>query len=176
MWIPCSDEIETKAMAILKSEKLRIKFIHGSNPDGPFWPRKYTLTHSDISGELFLSIGTDYDHAAVSGFYTRIMRDEVLAEFLKSKNEPEFHVYCHVSGGFVIGNAKWRYSIFQQHLRLVLQAFRYGDDIFLTANPEFENATVFIQFQSSNHRYNLIEQWGTLFEYRITEANHYAKT
>jgi hypothetical protein len=77
---------------MLRPEKLQTKFITESDPDGPAWPRKYTLTHSDISGELFLSIGTEYDHKAVSGLYTRIMRDEVLAEFLNGEDGLEFHI------------------------------------------------------------------------------------
>ena len=153
---------------MLRPEKLLTKFIAESDPDGPAWPRKYTLTHSDISGELFLSIGTEYDHKAISGLYTRIMRDEVLAEFLNGEDGLEFHVYCYVSGGLVIGSAKWRYSIFQQHLFQVLQAFHYGDEVFLKANPDFNNAPVIVEFQSSNKRYHMEERWGTLSKYRLS--------
>jgi hypothetical protein len=153
---------------MLRPEKLHTKFIAESDPDGPAWPRKYTLTHSDISGELFLSIGTEYDHQAVSGIYTRIMRDEVLAEFLNGEDGMEFHVYCYVSGGLVIGSAEWRYSIFQQHLLQVLQAFHCGDEVFLKANPDFKNAPVIVEFQSSNQRYHIKEQWGTLSKYRLS--------
>lgn len=81
-------------------EKLIVNYLSGVNPNGPITPRCYTLTHSDFTGELFLSIGVEFDKKAISGFYTKIMRDEVLAEWVKQENGYSLNVYCHVSGGF----------------------------------------------------------------------------
>ena len=66
--------------------KLTIRHLPGSkergnNSEKPPWPRKYTLTHNDITGSLQLSIGSAYNESQVSGWYTRILRDEVLAEW-----------------------------------------------------------------------------------------------
>ena len=160
-------------MSDLKPDKLHVKFIGDADPEGPANPRRYTLTHSDMTGELFLSIGTEYDFGAISGFYTRLMRDEVLAELSVDSQDPELHVYCHVSGGLVVGNAGWRYAIFQQHMPMVLQAFRYGDEIFYESYPHFEKAKVVIHFLSANKRYNLQEKWGDISDYHIKEALHY---
>ena len=63
-------------------EKLLVKFLAGVDAQGPLDGRCYTLTHSDFSGDLFLSVGSEFDTKAISGFYTRIMRDEVLVEWL----------------------------------------------------------------------------------------------
>jgi hypothetical protein len=52
------------------------------------------------------------------------MRDEVLAELVKNEDHLEYRVYCYVSGGFVVGTAKWRYNIFQSEMQLVLEAIR----------------------------------------------------
>jgi hypothetical protein len=43
--------------------------------------RRYTLTHNDVTGALTLSIGADYNQRQVQGFYTRILRDEITAEW-----------------------------------------------------------------------------------------------
>ena len=86
----------------LSLEKLNINYIDGVNPEGPITPRCYTLTHSDFTGELFLSIGPECDKESISGFYTRIMRYEVLAEWLKEEKGYSLNVYCHVSGGFLV--------------------------------------------------------------------------
>ena len=163
-------------MSTLRPEKLHVKFIGDSDPEGPASPRRYTLTHSDTTGDLFLSVGTDYDHKAIAGFYTRIMRDEVLAELLEGQDGPELHVYCHVSGGLVVGSASWRYAIFQRHMRQVLQAFRYGDEVFYLDNPHFDKAPVIIHFQSKNKRYNLTETWGNISNYEFTENQENAAT
>jgi hypothetical protein len=148
-------------------EKLHLKYTGGSDYQGPTNPRRYTLTHSDKTGDLFLSIGTEYDQEAISGWYTRLMRDEVLAEFLIEDKGPELHVYCHVSGGLVVGSASWRYQIFKHHLPDVLQAMRYGDAGFFQANPQFDFSPITIHFHSTRRKYNRIEDWGLVRDYII---------
>ena len=44
-------------------------------------PRRYTLTHNDVTGALALSIGPNYNSAQLEGWYVRMIRDEVLAEW-----------------------------------------------------------------------------------------------
>ena len=152
-------------MSTLNPEKLHIKFIGEANPKAPTTPRRYTLTHSDTTGDLFLSIGTEYDYKAISGFYTRVMRDEVVAEIIETRDGPELHVYCHVSGGLVLGGPKWRYEIFQRHMRQVLQAFRFGDEVFYAVNPRYDHAPVIVHFQSTKKHFNLVENWGIASDY-----------
>lgn len=154
-------------MTGLRPEKLHVKFVGEAGPEGPAFPRKYTLTHSDRTGDLFLSIGTAYDLAQISGWYTRLMRDEVLAEYLLVGDGPELHAYCHVSGGLVFGIAGWRYGIFRYHLPMVLQAFYYGDQHFLTVNPGYAHAQVRVHFHSTRSRYHKIESWGHIQDYRL---------
>lgn len=58
------------------------KKLHTTNIIDPkmVLPRRYTLTHSDSTGEIYLTVAHDYDLKQISGWYTRIMRDEILAE------------------------------------------------------------------------------------------------
>lgn len=89
--------------------------------------RRYTLTHNDITGALQLSIGSDYNQRQVQGFYTRILRDEITAEWLfagRADAAPaELHIYCHVSG-----EERWlappqlRNFIFRREMTLVRSA------------------------------------------------------
>ena len=112
----------------MRPEKLFVKYLSGVNSRGPVIPRRYTLTHSDVTGDLYLSVGADYDIESISGFYTRLMRDEVLAEWCKNENGFSLHVYCHVTGGIVFGRAGWRLSIFRREMPLVLEAIRDATD------------------------------------------------
>jgi hypothetical protein len=130
-------------------------------------PRRYTLTHSDLTGDLFLKIGLDYDYKAISGLYTRLMRDEVLAEWIRVRDIPELQVYCHVSGGLVLGTPGFRYGIFQFHLPQVLQAFRYGDHGLFDEFPELDQAPVCVHFRASQARYHKVEAWGKIGDYRL---------
>jgi len=153
-------------MERLHTEKLHVTFSGGSTPEDLVLPRRYTLTHSDRTGELFLSIDNQYNKKQISGLYTRLMRDEVLAELILHENSPLFRIYCHVSGGLVIGTAGWRYNIFKAEMRLVLEALRYGDRALFKRHPELDDAPVKVHFRSSDSRYDKIETRGAMADYR----------
>ena len=153
-------------MERLNPEKLHVTYLTGTTPENLVLPRLYTLTHSDRTGELFLTIGGQYDKQQISKLYTRLMRDEVLAELADDGDRLVFKVYCHVSGGFIIGTAKWRYNIFHSELPLVLEAIGYGDRTLFEQNPELDKSTLHIHFQSNNKRFNKVENWGTMLKYR----------
>jgi len=89
-------------MVRLDPDKLHATYLDDVGPDEFSLPRRYTLTHSDATGELFLSVGRDYDRRRISRFYTRLMRDEALAEFVRPSDHAEFTVYCDVTGGLAI--------------------------------------------------------------------------
>ena len=153
-------------MERLNPDKLHVTYLADITPENLILPRHYTLTHADRTGELFLSIGDKYDTKQTSRLYTRLMRDEVLAEFAREEDSLVFRVHCHVSGGFVLGTAKWRYNIFRYELPLVLEAIRYGDRTLFEQNPELDNAPVLIHFKSTDIRFNKVENWGSMADYR----------
>lgn len=153
-------------MTSLNKEKLNVDFSSTVSEKDPVIPRAYTLTHSDSTGDLFLTIGTEHNYPQISGWYTRLMRDEVLADW-QFLNEPSFHVHCHVSGGFVLGSAGWRDAIFRKHMQMVLQAFRYGDRALFASHPELDNAQIFVHFHSTQSKYNRSENWGHFSKYRL---------
>ncbi|MFW9830040.1 MAG: staygreen family protein, partial [Candidatus Thorarchaeota archaeon] len=123
-------------MTELCPEKLHVVYKNAIDADKLIIPRKYTLTHSDSTGDLFLTIGSEYDFEQISGFYTRFMRDEVLAEWQRNDIGYELHLYLHVSGGFCFGWAGMRDKIFRHHLPLVLEAIKYGDKKLFAGNPD----------------------------------------
>lgn len=145
--------------------RLHIRFEGDIKRDKLSLPRRYTLTHSDVTGELFLTIGREYDRKQISGWYTRFMRDEVLAEWLLEDGVYSLHLYCHVSGGIVFGTTGMRYGIFQQHMPLVLQAFYEGDGALYTQSPELRDARVLVHFSASQKRFSKTEVWGKIGGY-----------
>jgi hypothetical protein len=151
----------------LRPDKLHVRFRIGVAPTGPITPRRYTLTHSDATGDLFLTVGTEYDRKQISGWYTRLMRDEVLAEWREDEEGPALHVHCHVSGGLVLGTARWRYEIFRHELPLVLEAFRFGDCQLFEAHPALDEAPIRVHFAATRRRYRRTERWGTPADFRL---------
>jgi len=152
-------------MSELIPSKLHVTLHKGTSERELYLPRRYTLTHSDVTSDLFLSIGAAYDQKQISGWYTRLMRDEVLAEFKEENGAESLHVYCHVSGGIVLGTAGWRNDILQHHMRMVIEALRYGDRELVSAHPQLDDAKVRVHFASKRARYNRVEDWGLFKEY-----------
>ena len=64
----------------------------------PLQPRRYTLTHNDLTGQLLLTVGHQYNTAQLSGWYNRLLRDEILAYWQCDDTQPVLHIECHVSG------------------------------------------------------------------------------
>ena len=154
-------------MSRLRPDKLHVEFAFGAEPEGPTTPRRYTLTHSDATGDLFLTIGAEYHRKQTSGWYTRFMRDEVLAEWQEDEDGPSLHVHCHVSGGLVLGPAAWRDAIFRQELPLVLEAFRFGDRTLFESEAQLDGSPIWVHFHARQHSYNRVESWGTPIDYGV---------
>ena len=144
--------------------------LHIHNCASGMAERRYTLTHSDTTGELFLTIAAEYDPGQVSGWYTRLMRDEVLGEWLFEGRQPSLHIHCHVSGGVLFGTAGYRYGIFKGHLPLVLQVICSADKGFLIENPALLDAPIFVHFHSRSLAYNKMENYGIARDYLVNHT------
>jgi hypothetical protein len=151
----------------LIASKLHVTLAAPATAEQLVLPRRYTLTHSDVTGELYLTIGQDYDRGQISGLYPRLMRDEVLAEWRRDEEGMALHLYCHVSGGLVFGSAEMRDGIFRRELPLVLEAFRYGDRALYEAAPAMDRWPIWVHFVSHIGRYHRVERWGVPADYRI---------
>lgn len=123
--------------------------------------RRYTLTHSDETGELFLVISSDYDYENLNS-----TRDEVLAEWTtKDCKNYYFYVYLRLDGEDGTKATKRRNEIFVRELPTALKAIKYGDPYLFTAYPQFNNAPIYVHFQSQDLNYNRIEYYNTFNDY-----------
>jgi hypothetical protein len=134
--------------------------------DSQLSPRRYTLTHSDRTGDLYLTVDWEFDEEQISGWYTKLMRDEVLAEWQILDDIPSLHIYIHVGGGLVFGTAGMREQIFRNEMSLVLESIRNGDREFFQKNSDFDNAFIYVHFQKSGKDYKT-EKYGKLSDYVI---------
>lgn len=148
-------------MTDLNPDKLFVTNSLDSGGTDAFLPRWYTLTHSDRTGDLFLTIGREADEKQIAGLYTRLMRDEVVAEWKEGREgDLELHVYVLVSGGFVFGTAGMRDSILRRHMPMVLEAFSYAESDVISHDPALERAFVKVHYQSHRKKYDRIEDYG----------------
>lgn len=147
-------------MERLDPDKLTVEYRAGITPVNPIIPRCYTLTHSDETAELFLTIAPGYAYEKINP-----TRDEVLAEWRCTRHHYELYVYCYVGGPFDEKTAAMRYKIFKRELPLALEAIRYGDRAFFQQHSELDDAPIWIHFDSTYPFYHRVEYWGCPEEY-----------
>lgn len=145
----------------LNPDKLHVEFRTGAVVTKPVIGRRYTLTHSDITADLFLTIGLQFAYNKVN-----FMRDEVLAEWKTNNGFPFLCVYVYIDGKFGKLSSAVRNAIFRRELPLALEAIIYGDRRFFDAHPGLKDAPIWIHFDSRKPKYNRFENWGTPNDYR----------
>lgn len=151
--------------AIFEASKLKVLFLGVDEKKHPGnLPRAYTFTHSDITSKLTLAISQTINGSQLQGWYNRLQRDEVVAEWKKVKDKMSLHVHVHISGGHFLFDlcAKLRFYIFCKELPVVLKAFVHGDGNLLKNYPELEAALVWVYFHSNLPEFNRVECWGPL--------------
>ncbi|WP_449623008.1 staygreen family protein [Robertmurraya sp. Marseille-Q9965] len=141
---------------------LSVKFLPPATPYKPVDERKYTMTHSDETGELFLTIGYCYDESAINANF----RDEVLAEWIPRMGQYILSGKVYVCGGeYDEQYAKIRFMIFQKELSLALTSIVYGDRGFYQYYPWLLDSPIYIQFESRYPLYNQLLYYGTPRQY-----------
>lgn len=153
--------------AIFEASKLKVLFLGVDEKKHPGkLPRTYTLTHSDITSKLTLAVSQTINNSQLQGWYNRLYRDEVVAEWKKVKGKMSLHVHCHISGGHFLLDlcARLRYFIFCKELPVVLKAFVHGDENLFNNYPELEESQVWVYFHSNIPEFNKVECWGPLRE------------
>ena len=125
---------------------------------GPIIPRNHTLTHSDYTGELFLTIGTQFAWDKVNPD----MRDEVIGEWKTNRNFLYYNVYLYIDRGeHDLNTAARRDEIFRRELSLALAAIRYGDRVLFDLYPNLDYALISVIFMSTYPQFARQENWGT---------------
>lgn len=150
-------------MSDFNPDKLSVEFRKGVTTTEPIIPRCYTLTHSDITAELFLTIGLTYAYDKVDNN----MRDEVLGKWIKKEENYLYYVYLHVDCKLGYSAAAIRNVIFRRELPLALKAIRFGDRKFFSAHTELNNVPIIVFFMSKYSTLNKIENWGTFSNYDV---------
>lgn len=148
-------------MSSFKREKLTVEFVDGVHTTEPVIPRRYTLTHSDRTGDLFLTIGMTYAWHNLNP-----MRDEVLGEWRQARGCLYYGIHVYIDQGeYDFHKAAMRNEVFRRELPLAITAIRYGDRKFFRTHPSLDLAPIFITFISSYIPLSKQEYWGTFQQF-----------
>lgn len=145
-------------MSAFSPERLIVEFRDGVSATQSIIPRNHTLTHSDFSGELFLTIGTQFAWDKVN----TDLRDEVLGEWKMDGEYLYYNVYVFLNKEeHDLNTAIRRNEIFRRELPLAFTAIRYGDRVLFDLYPNLDYALIIVNFMSSYPQLYKKESWGT---------------
>jgi hypothetical protein len=126
----------------------------------PVAGRKYTITQSDNSDDLFVIIAEEYADDRINH-----MRNEVKIEWQRRKRE-----YI-LSGSVLIDinqsevNSKIRNEIFRREMPIILKSLRFADRFLFEQYPILDSSTVIIHFASKDPAYNKSYNFGAIGNY-----------
>ena len=156
--------IGVNGMSKFNSERLSVEYRNGVTATEPIIPRNHTLTHSDSTGEIFLTIGTQFAWDKVNP----AMRDEVLGRWKTIRNYLYYNVYLFIDQGeYDLTAATRRNEVFRRELSLALTAIRYGDRFLFERYPNLDYALIIVNFISTYPQFTKQESWGTFNSYSI---------
>ncbi|MEO2191605.1 MAG: staygreen family protein, partial [bacterium] len=98
--------------------------------------RRYTVTHSDETGVLTTSVGSEYDQVQLRSLKQRLFRDCIRGDLVKkSAAYYVLHLYAYVAGKYLIWPcpAAVRSYIFQRDINLVVESIVHADAGYLEA-------------------------------------------
>ncbi|WP_160724550.1 staygreen family protein [Bacillus sp. USDA818B3_A] len=151
-------------MSNFNPEKLFVAYSSGVTATEPVIPRCYTLTHSDFTGNLFLTIGSRYAWENINP-----NRDDVLGVWKQNENSLYFYVFLYIDQGeYNINVSAKRNEIFKRELPLALTAIQYGDRFLFDVHPSLEQSLIIVNFISAYPQFARQESWGPFrhFSYR----------
>lgn len=147
-------------MRELNPQKVFVQYRDIMNPYEPVRDRKYTITHSDITAELFVFISENYAEDQITK-----MRDEVRIVWGHYNNELALIGTVTVDGNGIPGNSLIRNNIFYKEMPTALQALRQADRFLFEKYYNLDNTPVYIHFISSNPIYKKTYNFGTIGTY-----------
>lgn len=147
-------------MSYLNPLKVLVQYRGFMEPYGPIFERKYTITHSDLTAELYVFIAKNYAEDQVTS-----MHDEVRIAWEQHGDNLILSGYVTVDGKDIIGSPKVRNTIFYNEMPTALQALRQADRFLFDENPIFDNTLVFIKFVSDNPDYAKTYNFGPIGNY-----------
>jgi len=96
-----------------------------------WWIQSWRGSHKQTKNQYWILGIKKYTNMGIQlqlqGWYNRLQRDEVVAQWKKVKGKMSLHVHCHISGGHFLLDmfARLRYFIFCKELPVVSLSFFY---------------------------------------------------
>lgn len=147
-------------MPFKRSRQLFIEYRDKVTKTSPTENRTYTMTHSDETGDLFVTIGLIYAEDM-----TNEMQDQVYLRFMSLEDKWLLYGEVLIDSPEFEGNKQVRYDIFKREMPLALQAIYTADKAFFDVYPDLKETPVLIRFKSTDPKYDKIYDYGPISTY-----------
>lgn len=147
-------------MKNLSPSKVFVQYRDKMRPNNPVTNRKYTITHSDTTAELFVFVSENYAEDKIAD-----MRDEVRITWLHNEKGIVLIGSVLIDGEGIVGNEYIRNKIFYDEMPTALQALRQADRFLFDNYPYLDTAPIYIHFVSSNPKYDKTYNFGYIGDY-----------
>lgn len=148
-------------MQKINPDKVFVEYRDGVTPTSPIVRRHYTMTHSDDTGDMFVTIGHHYAEDKVTN-----LRDEVRLKWVLNGGVPGLYGEVLTDGEGISGSPRIRNAIFQREMHKALQAIRLADSQLFRKYSNLDHTPVLIQFKSQNPKYNQLYRYQEIGKYR----------
>ncbi|KGX92573.1 hypothetical protein N781_14665 [Pontibacillus halophilus JSM 076056 = DSM 19796] len=127
----------------------------------PYLERKYTLTHSDETAQLFLTVSKQFAYDTLNP-----ERDEVFATWIPNYEGVVFQGSVFVGDESIPRQRQFRrYTIFHKEMETALRSIFYGERWLLQAYPFLLYSPIHIQFNSNLPYYHQNLFFGYVYQY-----------
>ena len=131
------------------------------------------ISDSYIFRGYLTEISLNKKHWPAGGWYSRLVRDEVLGEWCFTGGLA-LHLHCHISGNaFSLVPSGYRNFVFRREMPLVIDSIAYAEKWFNPAAgvpPSLQSVPIFVHFESGDPRLSRVECWGCLGEWVNRES------
>ncbi len=141
-------------------QKVFVQYRDCMQPTGSVEGRKYTITHSDATADLFVTIADCYAEDRVSR-----MRDEVRLAWEFHNGKPVLMGSVLIDERGMTENSCMRSQIFYREMPMALKALRWADRFLFCEDPCLDGAQVWIHFISCNPALDKSYDFGTIGSY-----------
>ncbi len=149
-------------MSDIDKSKVLVEYRDGVCEKSPVIGRKYTVTHSDVTGELYVTIGREY----ATDLFSEI-RDELLLTIFCCDNSVRIRGVVQLDVAGKAFDREKRMQIFTNEMSKALQAVRYADHEFFEKHKFLDYEPILLRFASKDTRYDRIYHFGSMRDYQI---------
>ena len=144
------------------SKKVVTNILPPMMPNNPICNRKYTIYYSPITGEYFLTVGSNFFNDDINP----LLKNEVYGRWDIIGNKVyRLKIYVDLRG---CNNllVMTRYALYKKLLPNYIRTIIYGDRYLFRENKYLLNSLVTVKFISDCDTMNIIEPYGTLKNFR----------